>query len=554
VTTTGALTASAPLTRFALRRDRVRIFVWIAGIVLLVVVTVASVKGLYPNQAELDKAARVSEDNAAAIIFNGPVQALDTVGGQVAFQTGSWGLILMGLMSVFMVGRLTRGEEQAGRVELLRALPVGPHSLAAAAMATVAAMNVVSGALVVLALVALGLPTTGSVVFGLSFTLFGLLLATCTLAAAQVSENTRVVYGIGGVVLGASFVLRAIGDIGDGTISWLSPIGWAQKTRPFAGERWWPFLVVVGATGLLAWLALVLSRRRDLGAGLVAPRAGRARAGASLASPLGLAVRLQRGGLIGWAAGLAVLAVAYGSITDSINDFVEDNETLTDIIAAQGQGTLVEQYLAMSFRILALLAAAFAIQSSLRIRSEETSTHAEQVLATPVSRMRWAMSHLIIAFAGTLLVLFLVGATFGVADAAVTGDTSAIWRSILGSLAFAPAVWVLVGLSAAIVGIAPRAVALPWAALAGYFVIGMFGQLLDLAPAIQDLSPFQHVPQYPAAELRVLPLLALAALAAGLTAIGLAGLRHRDIGSEPERRVRDHYRSRVTRRPPKTVA
>jgi ABC-2 type transport system permease protein len=542
VTTTDSLLATAPLTRFALRRDRVRIVAWIAGIVLLVVVTVASVKGLYPNQAELDRAARASEDNAAAIIFNGPVQALDTVGGQVAFQTGAWGLILMGLMSVFMVGRLTRGEEQAGRVELLRALPIGPHSLAAAAMVTVAAMNVVAGALVTLALAALGLPVVGSVVFGLSFTLFGLLLSACTLAAAQVSENTRVVYGIGGVVLGTSFVLRAIGDIGDGTISWLSPIGWAQKTRPFAGERWWPFLVVVGATGLLAWLALVLSRRRDLGAGLVASRAGRARAGASLGSPLGLAARLQRGSLVGWSAGLALLAVAYGSITDSINDFVEDNETLTDIIAAQGQGTLVQQYLAMSFRILALVAAAFAIQSALRIRGEETSMHGEQVLATPVSRTRWAMSHLTIAFGGTLLALFLSGASFGVSDAAVTGETSAIWQSIVGSLAFAPAVWVLVGLTAAVVGLVPRATALPWAVLAGCFVIGLFGQLLDLAPWIQDISPLQHVPQYPATDLRAQPLLALTAVAAGLTALGLAGLRHRDIGSE--RGQRWHIRRR----------
>jgi polyether ionophore transport system permease protein len=546
--TTEALTATAPLTRFAVRRDRVRIVMWIAGIVLLVVVTVGSIKGLFPTQAELDKAARASEDNAAAIIFNGPPQGLDTVGGQVAFQTGAWGLIVMGLMSVFMVGRLTRGEEQAGRVELLRALPVGPHSLATAAMVTVAAMNVVAGGLVALSLVVLGLPVTGSVVFGLSFTLFGLLLAAWTLAAAQVSENTRVVYGIGGVVLGTSFVLRAIGDIGDGTVSWLSPIGWAQKTRPFADERWWPFLIVVGATALLAWLALVLSRRRDLGGGLIAPRPGPARGGASLGSPVGLAARLQRGSLIGWSAGLAVLAVAYGSITDSINDFVEDNETFTDIIAAQGQGTLVEQYLAMSFRILALIAAAFAIQSVLRIRGEETSGYAEGVLATGVSRTRWAASHLTIAFVGTLGVLFLIGAAFGVSDAAVTGDTSAIGQAIVGSLAYAPAVWVLAALAAAVVGLAPRATLLPWAVLAGCFVIGMFGQLLDLAPSIQDLSPFQQVPQYPASDLRVLPLLALVALAAGLTAVGLASLRRREIGAEPDQRLLLRFRSR-SRRP-----
>jgi ABC-2 type transport system permease protein len=529
-TTDASLTGLAPLSRFTLHRDRVRIIAWIASIVLLVVATVASVKGLFPNQAELDKAARASEDNVAAIVFNGPAQALDTVGGQVAFQTGTWGLVLMGMMSIFMLGRLTRGEEEAGRTELLRSLPIGADSLPGAAMITVALMNVVAGALVTLTLLALGLPATGSAVFGLSLTLFGLLLAGVTLVAAQMTDNTRVVYGIGGVVLGASFVLRAVGDIGDGTISWLSPIGWAQKTRPYAGESWWPFLIIIAATGALAWLAIVLSRHRDLGSGLIAPRAGRARAARSLGTPLGLATRLQRGSLVGWSAGLLVLAVAYGSITDSINDFVKDNRTLTDIIAAQGSGTLVEQYLAMSLRILALVAAGFAIQSALRIRSEETSTHAEEVLATPVSRVEFAVSHLAIAFGGTLVVLLLVGLAFGVSDAAVTGDVGAVSTSITGACAYTPSVWLMIGLVIATIGLLPRASAWPWGFLAVCFVIAMFGQLLDLPTWVEDLSPFQHVPQYPANDLRVLPLVALIAIAVVVTAIGLAGFRHRDIG------------------------
>ena len=213
-----SLTGVAPLTGFTLRRERVRIVVWIASIVLAVLATVGSVKGLYPMQSDLDAAARASQDNAAAIVFNGPPQALDTVGGQIAFQTGTYGLILMGLMSMFMLGRTTRGEEEAGRAELVRSLPIGRHALPASALATVSAMNVVTGALVILCLLGLGLPATGSVVFGLSFTLFGLLFAACTLLVAQVTENTRVVYGIGGLLLGAAFLLRAIGDVGDGTV------------------------------------------------------------------------------------------------------------------------------------------------------------------------------------------------------------------------------------------------------------------------------------------------------------------------------------------------
>ena len=529
-TAPASFTAVAPLTRFQVRRDRVRIAVWILAIVVVVISTVASVKGLYPTQADLDRAARTSEDNAAAIIFNGPPQGLDTVGGQVAFQTGTFGLILMGLMSIFMLGRSTRGEEESGRSELLRSLPIGENALAGAALLTVTAMNVVTGALVAAALAVLGLPVSGSIVFGLSVTLLGLLFAAITLVAAQVTENTRVVYGLGGLVLGAAFVLRALGDIGDGTLSWLSPIGWAQKTRPFAGERWWPFLIIVATTGLLAWLATVLARRRDLGGGLVAPRAGPARAAPSLGSPLGLAARLQRGSLFGWAAGLAVLAIAYGSITDSINDFVKDNQTLSDIVAAQGHGTVVQQYLAMSFRILALVSAAFAIQAVLRIRSEETNTHAEAILATAVSRVRFAGSHVATSLGGTLAILVVVGATFGVSDAFVTGDADAIWRSIVGVLAFAPAVWLLAAVTLALIGLVPSASAWSWALLGVCFVIGMFGQLFDLPQWVEDLSPFQHVPSYPAAPFELLPLVALLLVTVVLLAVGLNGFRHRDVG------------------------
>ena len=523
-------TATGRLTRFTVRRDRVRIVVWVAAVVLLVASTVASVKGLYPTQADLDAAAAASRDNAAAIIFNGPAQSLDTVGGQVAFQTGTWGLIVMGLMSVFMLGRLTRGEEEAGRAELVRSLPVGLHAPAAAAMITVATMNVVAGALVAVVSAGLGLPVAGSVAFGLSFTAFGLFMAAVTAVAAQVTDNTRVVYGVGGLVLGAAFVVRAIGDIGSGALSWLSPIGWAQKLRPWAGETWWPLLVIMGATGVLAWVVFTLSRRRDLGAGLVAPRAGPARASRWLASPLGLATRLQRGSLIGWAGALVVLAAAYGSVADAIDEFVKDNQALSDIIAAQGGGTLQQQYVAMSFRVLALVAAGFAVQSVLRVRSEETAGRADLVLATPVGRTRFASGHLVLAFGASAAILGAMGVAFALSDAMVRGDFGAVGTTIVAAAIYVPAVWLLAGLTVALVGLAPRVCAAAWGVLGVCFVIGMFGQLLGLPHVVEQLSPFESVPDYPAVAFDGVPLVVLTLGAAVLTAVGLAGLRRRDLG------------------------
>lgn len=142
-----ALTGTVELIRFIVRRDRIRIVVWIVAIVALLALTAAGITGLFPTQAALDQTAAASQHNSAAIAFNGPAQGLNSVGGQVAFQFGAAGMVLVALMSLFMVGRLTRGEEESGRLELVRSLPVGSHAPVFAASLAVAAMNIAVGLL-----------------------------------------------------------------------------------------------------------------------------------------------------------------------------------------------------------------------------------------------------------------------------------------------------------------------------------------------------------------------------------------------------------------------
>ncbi len=156
--------------------------------------------------------------------------------------------------------------------------------------------------------------------------------------------------------------------------------------------------------------------------------------------------------------------------------------------------------------------------------------HAESLLSTAVSRIRWAASHLVLAFGGSVGVLVVAGLAVGVSDAAVSADVNAIGQALGAALVYIPAVWVLIGCTAALIGLAPRFAAAAWGLLAICFVIAMFGQLLDLPTWLEDVSPFQHVPQLPAADLTVLPLAVLLAVAVGLTAAGAVGLRRRDIG------------------------
>lgn len=518
---------TAGLARAELRLDRVRIAVWIGAITLMVLVSAQSVAELFPTQADLDRAAATSE-NPAIIAFQGPPQALDTLGGQVAFQIGAFGLVLVALMALLMTGRMTRGEEEAGRLELLRSLPVGRNAPLLAAAVVSAGMCLVLATLVTISMIALDLPVAGSLNFGLGYAAVGIVFTGITLVTAQVTENQRLANGLAGCVLGASFVLRAVGDMNDGTLSWLSPLGWAQHARPFAGERWWPLLMAVAVGVGLAAFAMWLQGIRDLGAGLVSPRPGPAQATRRLAGPLALDIRLQRGSVLGWTAGIALVALAYGSISAAIEEFVADNPDLADILAQSG-GDLIDSYLATAARTTALIASGFAISAVSRLRSEEVAERAEPVLATAVSRTRYWTAFVVVALAGTVIVLVVAGVVLGVSAAIAVDDPSLVLAGTAAMIVYLPAVAILIGVAAFLVGRFPRLTGAAWGVLGLGLVVAMFGPLLDLPEWVQRLSPFQNIALVPAEELSAVPVVALVAVAAALLVGGLAGFRRRDI-------------------------
>lgn len=524
-----ALAGTGGLIRAALRRDRVRIGVWMAAIIAMVATSAESVKSLFPTQADLDQAAAASS-NPAIMAFNGPDIALDTVGGQIVFQIGAPGLVIVGLMTLLTVIRLTRGEEEPGRLELVRALPVGRQAPIVAAGAIGLGMSVVVGGAGALALIATGQAASGSVLYGSQLASMAAVFVGVSLVTAQITENARLAGGLAGVTLAVAFVARAIGDMGDVWLSWLSPIGWAQQTRSFGDERWWPLLLSLGLLICLIALAVTLQGRRDLGAGLLAPRPGPATAGSRLRSALALATRLQRGSVIGWCAGLAGLGAVYGSIIDAIEDFVNDNPTMADFLTASGGASLADSYLATSMHFTALIGTAAAVQWTLRLRTEETSMRAEPVLATAVSRVEWTRSHLIVALVGSVAAMASAAVGLGGAASIATRDPALLWRVGVAALVHVPAMWLTVGLTLAFVGRLPRFATAAWAIVAFGFVIAMFGTVLQLPGWAIDLSPYEHVPLSPAESVTATPLAVLLGVTAALVAVGLDGLRRRDIG------------------------
>ena len=522
------MTGLGVMLRFTARRERLRIPVYVIVLAALIASTAAQSEQLYPTAASRADYVATVEGNPGLIAMVGPAYAVTTVGGDVAWQWGAFGAVVAGLMSMFIVGRHTRAEEQSGRSELVRAGVMSRSAPLTAALVVACAAQMVMGTAVALVMVGFDQPAAGSIAFGASLAGVGVLFAGVAAVAVQISQGTAGAYGLVGAVLGASYALRAAGDVGDGTLSWLSPIGWGEAMRPYADERWWPLALLLAGTLATVSVAYALLARRDDGAGVIAPRPGPATAAPWLSRPAGLALRLQRGALLGWTAGLFLGGLSIGLTAQDADSFVGDSPEANELFS-QAAGSLIDNYLAISLLSMALIGTGFAIQAVLRMRSEETAGRLEPLLATALARPRWAAGYVAVAALGTVVILAASGLGAGIADAANTGDLARLPVLIGSSVAIAPAVWVLIGVAVALFGLAPRATPAAWATLAACYLAAFLGPLLGLPDWVMDLSPFTHVPLLPAASFDAEPLLALTGVAAGFVAVGMVGFRRRNV-------------------------
>ena len=529
------LAGTGGLVRLILRRDRVLLPLWVLPLALVPLSYVASINELYPTAAGRQLYADVSAHNASFVALYGRLFG-SSLGEMVAWRAG-FIPVMIGLFSILTVIRHTRTEEEAGRRELIGATVVGRHAGLAAALLTTLGANLVLGTVLALGMIGQHLPAAGSLAFGMELAAAGWAFAALAAVVAQLTSSAGSARAIAIVALGTAYVLRVVGDvsgIGDGTLAWLtwlSPIGWGQGIRPYAGDEWWPVALTAGFTVVLALAAVVLSARRDVGAGLLPPRPGPASAAPGLRSPLALAWRLHRGLLAGWVAGFAALGVVMGGVAKGIGDLVRDSPQLTELFARIGGANgVIDSYLASTLGLFGLIAAAYAIQAILKMRAEEASGRAEPVLATAVGRLRWAGSHLVFALLGPAAVLAVAGLTMGLTHGLNTGDVGReVPRILGGALAQLPAVWVLAAIAVLLSGLLPRFAAVSWGALAVCLLVGLVGSALQLDQWLVDISPFTHIPHLPGGTPTATPLVALSAVAALLTVAGLAGLRRRDI-------------------------
>ncbi len=520
------------LHRLAWRRDRVIVPASVIGLVLLSVGSAQATLALFPDDAAAAKGLADIVSNPAVIAMYGPISA-GNADALAVFKTVMMGAVLTAILGLVVVRRHTRTEEEEGRLELVGAGAVGRWAPLAAGVAVALVAVVLASVLSTGGMVAIGMDPLGSVAFGAAWLTAGVAQVGITALAVQLAATTRGAGGLAFGALGLAYVVRAAADSADSDVvsalGWLSPLGWAGRVEPFGQDRIW--VLALGLAVLVAGVgaALAVLDRRDLGAGVLPSRAGRARARGLLSSPLGLVSRLATGTLVGWVVGLVLGGVVLGSLLGAVGE-LSSNAQMQGFLEklAGSAGTIEDIYLATEARFIAVAVAAAGVALVLRLGAAERSGLGEAVLTTPTSRPRWYLAHVVVAAAATTLFMAVIGVTVGLVGPRASAGAPGLGATLGAFLSTLPAIWVLVGVAALLVGWRPRFAPFAWALLIVGFVVGELGPSMDLPQWLVDLSPFTHLSQLPGGEFAALAAALMTALAMLLVAAGGFAYRSRD--------------------------
>jgi len=491
----------------------------------------------YPNAASRAKLARSFSGNAGFNAIFGTARRLDTVAGFTSWRTMGFLTILGAVWGLLAATRLTRGEEDAGRWELLLSGATTRRGAAAQAAAGMGAGLVILWVVTAGAAVAIG--STSKVMFSFSASLFlatalvasAALFAAVGLLAGQLAVSRRQANGIGAGVLGACFLVRMVADSGSGLawLRWATPLGWIENSRPLTGSNPAALVPVAVAVAVAVAVDIAIAGARDLGGSVVPGGGGRPARTRLLNGPLGLAVRLGRNVDAAWIAGMAALGISLGLIAKSASGAINASTSISNAIHRLGgyRGGAAT-YLGIAFLIAAALVTFVAAGQIAASRAEESSGRLEHLLVGSVARWRWLASRLAVSAGLLVLTSLATGLAAWVGAASQHSGTGIVELAKAGLNIAPPALFVL-GAGTLVFGVAPRlSSGVVYTLVAWSLLVEMIGSVVNNRWLL-DTSVLSHITPAPAASPNWLAATWLVGLGLLGAVVGIIAFGRRDL-------------------------
>ena len=531
---------TSTLVKFTLRRERLNLFIWIICIALLSVAVAAAFPNLFSSEYERQHMAEMMQ-SPAMVAMLGPAYGADnyTSGAMMSNMMLLFTVIGVAIMNIFLVVKHTRRDEEEGRVEVVRSLPVGRISN----LASTIIVSVIANWLITL-VVGFGLASLriesmdlhGSLLYGAVLGVSGMFFASITAIFAQLTSTSRGALGYSFTFLGLSYLIQA-GGASQEILTYISPLGFVLKTQAYVSNYWWPLLVLKLVIFVILIIAFILNEVRDLGEGMIHAKPGRKNASIFLKGTFGLSVRLVRNIFIGWIIGLMLLGMSYGSVMGDLESFMSTNDFFQQMLDATQGPELVEQFVTMIISIMAIVATVPVLIVLLKVRSEEKKGRNEIVLSKKVSKTKLLGGYFALSIIGSVVMLFSVVFGLWVASYAAmqNADPITFIQIIKSGAVYLPAMWVMIGIAMMLIAYFPRRTSVIWGYLGLSFfltyLLRIMAAYLNLPEWLPRITPFGNVPQIPTQEMNWTNIVVLTCIAAVTICVGFIQYKKRDFVS-----------------------
>lgn len=530
------------LISLILRRDRLKLPIWVLGFVSILLLMVPLLRDVYGDAQSIDVLFTTFGVNPAGLFMTGPMDK-PTFGALMSIETVIWFGMAIAFMNTLLVVRHTRYNEEMGAQDLL---------LSGTVHRSTSLVAVLLIALIVNGLVVVGLgfgiqlfqaDWSGADLwlYAVSMGMFGFVWASIAALVAQLTDSSRVANGLLAGLIGLGFLLRGIGDffgkINENGIhqpewmSYLSPFGWLQLTRSLTFSDWSPVLFMIAFSLAVIGMAYWIQNRRDVGSGVLPGRKGKSKASKLLKTPMGMTLKLQKSVFIGWLVGVLVMVMTIGVLVPQMTDVYSQSESMKQmIVSIGGEGSLIPSFMSAMLAITSLMVFAYAVQAVSKLRSEESAGHLESLLATKLSRLKWIVWHLTVVVCGSFLLLLVAGLVLAITTNLSSDLTVSLLEYCLAGLSYLPVALFFMAIYVLIFGLLPRlSGTITWIYFGFVAFMLWLGPILQVDQRVMDLSIMEHFASVPleAANLQVILIVSLLSIL--LMIVGVFSWTRRDL-------------------------
>jgi len=463
----------ATLVGRALRDARTRTLAFAYLFALYAYIQPVGFRHAYPKLTDRLAFVHSFAGNDAVRFFYGYPYDASTVGGYSAWRVGGTLAILAAVFGVLGAVRALRTEEDTGRAEIVLAGAIARRTVFVAAIGAVGAGVALLWLGETVGFIAGSLPVGESAYLALATATVAAVFAGVGALACQLAPARRIALELGNAVVAVSLLARVVADTssGLGWLRWLTPLGWAEELRPFAGPQ--PLVLVLPVLAT----ALVL--------------------------------------------GMVSASISSAGISKSIRRE----------IARLGTGSIATPtgYVSFVFIFFVLAVSLFACAQIGAARQQEADEQLETLLALPVGRVRWLGGRLLLALCAAAA-LSLVAGAFTWAGASAQGVSMSLPRLLEAGANCLPTTVLFLGLAALAYALVPRASAgIAYGLVSVAFLWQLVGALLGVPKLLLELTPFAHVGLVPTQAFRGDDAAVMLAIGLVAACAGLAAFRRRDL-------------------------